>query len=740
MLNNRQNPEARQNGIAGMNRLFSGIGSKIIFPYLLLTLMVAGIGAFIVVNLVTGTLQERFNNQLLDAGRVVAESMVGYEEDRLTALRQVAFTEGVAESLATADSETLAALVPQIIINSPTDAVILLDENGREIYSWYRFDTPDQGEIADLSQVEEARLVLEGVSDEYGDKRAFLANGTSGPMLYTIGPVFLGEEQVGAVVVGTAARKIVVELTQNAVARVTLYDQQGNVIETAFGDGRTDVTELLQEPAVQYPTVLRLLQESPDQYHVVSENAALQVPLRKVEILNQDYQLAFGDWRLRNESFGLFSVALPSNFIVNAAATSRNLLALVFTVATVAVILIGFVVARRIVRPLHRLVDVTTAVTEGDLEQRTGIQRNDEIGDLALSFDTMTERLDDRTEQLIAQRSELAAILHSIADGVIVLDNHDTIVNSNPAAEQLLSDLSAGFADGSLHELINGRPQETAQEQTRRYEMNGRVLSTSAAAVLTPENERLGTVMVLRDITREAEAENLKDAFITGMSHELRTPLTVVKVYTDLLRRTTNGKLPDAQLAYLDKIGKASNELEQHIQKMISISEIQAGTLSLRKGDVEFVELVRGVTERWRPQMAKKDITLDVQLPATELHVYGDADRLKWAIDNLLSNAYNYTAEGGKVQVNLSQGQNIICLEVTDNGAGIAKADQPFIFDRFFRAKNEINYAERGIGLGLFITRTLITLHDGRISVNSQVGVGSTFHCELPLANQEIGD
>jgi two-component system sensor histidine kinase ResE len=155
---------------------------------------------------------------------------------------------------------------------------------------------------------------------------------------------------------------------------------------------------------------------------------------------------------------------------------------------------------------------------------------------------------------------------------------------------------------------------------------------------------------------------------------------------------------------------------------------------------VDFVELVRTVTEAWRPQMAKKEISLEVQLPLTELHVYGDADRLKWALDNLLSNAHNYTAVGGHIQVNVSQRPNIVCLEVTDNGTGIAKADQPYIFDRFFRAKNEINYAERGIGLGLFITRTLLTLHDGRISVNSQVGVGSTFHCELPLAILEIGD
>ncbi len=720
-----------------MNRLFSGIGSKIILPYLLLTLLVAGIGAFIVVNLVTGTLQERFNNQLLDAGRVVAESMVGYEADRLTVLRQVTFTEGVAENMADSNRQALAELVPQIIANSPTDAVVLLDEDGRELFAWQNLNTNQDATFqADFSPISEVQLVLDGHVDEFGDKRAFLAQTTTGPMLFTVGPVFLDREQVGVIIVGTDIRKLVIALTQIAVARVTLYDQNGQVIATTLGDGRENIADLLQEPPAQYATVLQLLQETPGQYQVVAENAALKVPLRQLEVLNQNYQLAFGDWRLRNASYGLFSVALPRNFIVNAAATSRDLLNIVFTTATIGVILIGFLVARRIVRPLNRLVDVTTAVTEGDLNQRTGIQRNDEIGTLAGSFDTMTERLDQRTQQLVAQTSELVAILQSIADGVVVLDTDDNIVNSNPAAQQLLSDLSEGFSKGALHELMNGHSPASfhkTEEQVRRYEMNGRVLSVSSAPVLTPEGERMGTVMVLRDITREAEAESLKDDFITGMSHELRTPLTVVKVYSDLMLRSANGHLKEQEHAYLEKIIKASSELEQHIQKMINISEIQAGTLNLRRENFSFTALVRQLNERWQPLMAQKGVHFSVEQPAHELTINGDRERLQWAFDNLLDNALNYTSEGNSVRVAVYAQGHAVHLDVIDTGIGIASADQRYIFDRFFRAKNEHNYTERGIGLGLFITKELITLHGGQISVSSKTGAGSTFHCELPL-------
>ncbi len=722
-----------------MKKLFSGIGSKIVFPYLVLTLIVAGIGAFIVVNLVTGTLHERFNNQLLDSGRVVAESMVGYEEDRLVVLRQVALTEGVPESLASQNYQPLQLLIPQIVANSPTDAVIVLDKSGRTQFAWDRSTESEPGTTytnLNLSQIEDVQFVLSGFTDEFGDKRAILVDTPSGHMLFTIGPVLLNDEVVGAAMVGTAVRQMVVGLTEYAVARVTLYSPDGQVIGTTLGNGSENISELLEEPSSQYATVLNLLAESPNRYQVVAETAETHVPLRRLEVLNQDYQLAFGDWRLRNESFGLFSVALPSNFIVNAAATSRNLLNLVFTIATVSVIMIGFLVARSIARPLNRLVDVTTDVTEGNLQQRTGILRNDEIGTLALSFDTMTERLDERNRQLVAQKSELAAILQSIADGVIVLDNENNIVNSNPAAHKMIADITGEFSSASLQKLLAASSTHVhleGNELTQRYNLNGRVLSASSAFLRTPEGNHTGTVMVLRDITRAAEAESLKDDFITSMSHELRTPLTVVKLYTELLKRSANGSLGEDQYGYLDKILKGSRELEEHIQKMISISEIQAGTLHLKQREISFSSFVRELADEWRPQIEAKEIFFAVQLPELPLPVLADADRLHWAIANLLENALTYTAEKGSIQLTIHHDDENVYLKIADSGIGIAHGDQPYVFERFFRAKNDLNYNERGIGLGLFIAREILQLHGGKISMESKVGVGSTFTCALPL-------
>jgi signal transduction histidine kinase len=770
MINQKALPERVSAWNNRLNRLRASIGTKIILPYLLLTLAVAGVGAFVVTNLVTSSLQERFNNQLLDAGRVVAEGMVNYEEERLAVLRAVAGTEGVPEGLAAGNRESLDALVPQIIANSNTDAVELLDMHGTEIYGWQRplgqgGSAGEERAGADFSQLEEVRRVQEGFVDRFGDKRVLLAQTRYGLMIFTVGPAYLeGEgatrEQVGTVMIGTYLRNMLVGLTERAVARVTLYDRNGNVIETTLsGGGYQGIAETLQEPPEQYDAITRLLQETPAHYGVVTR-AKDEVFLREVEILGQTYVLGYGDWRLRGQSFGFFSVALPSNFIVSTAAISRNWLSLLFSIATVAVFAMGFGIAQRIIRPLNRLVQTSIAVAQGDLEQRTGIQRNDEIGSLAYSFDAMTERLAERNRQLaernrqlIEQASELKAILNGIADGVIVLDTEGQVMTSNPAAQRVLAEVSDDFVSHLLPSLspapytrTEGEPETdqllmlTTLQQPQRYQVGSRVLSALAAPVMTPAGEELRTVVVLRDVTREAEAENLKDGFIMNISHELRTPLTAIKGYGDLLMQTDGGNLDGHQLEFVRIIRDNTNQLVHHINKLIDITEIQAGNLALQQERLCISELVTEVIEHWRKSMEAKDLSLRVKLPRKRLWIYADRERLTWAIDNLVNNACNYTLAGGRVEVRVFKENAEARVDVTDTGIGIAAADQPFLFTRFFRANNELTFSVRGVGLGLFITRSITELHNGRAWAKSELGIGSTFSLALPLVHGDTAD
>ncbi|MFQ5576511.1 MAG: ATP-binding protein [Anaerolineae bacterium] len=755
---NPENPSADGMGWLGkLRQLVASIGAKIILPYLLLTLAVAGAGAYIVTRLVTNTLQERFNNQLLDAGRIVSERIVGYEKTRLEVLRAVAGSEGVPEALAAGDRETLKKLVPQIIINSTTDAVDLLDINGIQLFGWQRpmYQSGGEGEErsgADYSDVDDVRRVLDGYIDEYGDKRVILSQTPEGLMIFTIAPVHLDGNRVGAVMVGTYVREMLVELTEAAVARVTLYNTTGQVIDTTLvGADQADLMSRIQEPPEQYATVIRLLQESPEHYRVVSARAENEVPLREINTLDQQYVLAFGDWRLRDQSFGLFSVALPRNFIINTAQTNRTGLSLLFSTATLAVFGIGLLIAQRIVQPLHQLVRTALAVARGNLEQRTHISRGDEIGALAHSFDVMTENLAERNRQLVEKASELETILNSIADGVLVVDRTGRIVTSNPAARQILAETSDDFQADILRSILltpaaspEQMPPSAASPPTphppRRYQIGDRVFSALTAPMQTPEGELLGTVIALRDITREAEAESLQDGFITTVSHELRTPLTAVKGYSDLLLEIAKTGLNENHVSFVRSINDNANQLVHHINKLIDITEIQAGTLPMRAEVIDFAALVAEVVETWRAKIEARDLTLTVSLPKNNLPVQGDSNRLRWAVDNLLSNAYNYTPTG-TIAIHVFQDDDTARLDVTDTGVGVSAADQPYLFSRFFRANssNEFTFNVDGVGLGLFVSRSIVEMHGGRAWATSKAGAGSTFSLALPVVELQPG-
>ncbi|MBK8901018.1 MAG: HAMP domain-containing protein [Anaerolineaceae bacterium] len=738
---------------AARTRLGLSIGTKIILPYFLLTLVVASVGAYVVTNLVASSLEERITNQLLDAGQIVAEGMVRHEEHRLQTLRTVVGTIGIPRAVAEKDPEALAELAPQIIINSNTDAVILLDMTGIEIYGWQRLTSATDTEGfsrrgADFSDVDAVQKTLQNEADEAGTRQVFITETEDGLMLFTASPLFLQGEQVGVALVGTYSRRMMLELTLSAVARVTLYDAEGNVVDTSLGGGEIGINALYQDDPDMFEEVLGQLKESPERYALVSSTASSQVPLRRLQVLDQLYVLAYGDWRLRGQSFGMYSVALPSNFITSTISVSRQQFTAIFSLAIVAVFIGGFLIARRITDPIHYLVDTAVAVTKGDLNRRSNLSGRDEVGLLSRSFDEMTATLAERNQELDEQRSQLKAILDSIVDGIIVLDTNDKILSVNPAAEQLLADLSRDFFSGPVRELSpsnNGQSEKAvtnisdlvslpaAIRLPRRYQVGNRVLSALSAPVVGKNDEKIGNVIVMRDITREVEADNLKSAFITSISHELRTPLTVIKAYTNLMQTKANGHMDENQKQFIKYINKGSEELEHHIDQLIKISEIEAGTINMNMKRVNMQSLVDSAVTRWHDRFAQKEIGLVITVPDEDLWIRADAEHLTRAVENLLSNALTYTPEGGHVELVLFRQNGTMRLDVLDNGIGVAVADQPHLFNRFFRANNNINFAARGVGLGLYITRTVVELHGGQVSVDSALGVGSTFSIELPL-------
>ncbi len=732
----------------------SSISNRIIIPYVLLTLVLAAFGTFVVTYLVAGSIEERFRNQLFSAGRIVSDEVVNRENVRLEVERVAAGTQGVPQALIDRNLTNLDNLVMPIAVNSKAiDSLILLDAQGKEVVRFQR----NLGDVGGVMQVNHElgidffgfRSVSQVLADPQGAWKDvdILRDPQSNELLiYTAGPVRAERGTVGAVLVGTYLKSDLTMLKSLALADITLFDKQANVI------GSTLVTDPGEAAKVFSSFTSKRFQQVVDQAKEVvflEEIQNTDTDKKEVTAWGQTYRLAYAPFILRSQVYGVYAVALPTNFITETNDSSRFWLAGVFNAGVMAVRGIGYVVSRRIIKPIISLVQTSQDIASGNLDRRTGLKSDDEIGTLARTFDNMTSALQRKTVELREEASKLNAILNSIADGVIVQDMEGNIITTNPAAEAILESIghsirpTNGDTSSEQARSLQLLPDLTGLQfhESSRFNVGRQVLSALSAPVLGGAGEQLGTVIVLRDITREVEAERLKDDFITSMSHELRTPPTAIKGYNDLLKMVAASKLSPRELSFIEAIDQNVTDLLNIIQQMLDLSQIDAGTLGIDQALQNLPELVAAEAATWHEQMKDKELTLTVQSPVEPLWVVGDASRLTQVVHNLLSNAYNYTRPGGQVEVIVSQTEGQVQVEVKDTGVGITFEDQRFLFTRFFRAIHEESTFEvSGAGLGLYMSKAIIEAHQGKIWIQSELNQGSTFSFALPLADPALLD
>ena len=389
--------------LARLKTRLSGLQFKLIIPYVLLTVIIAGIGIFVITRLVTSSIRERFVNQLYELARVASDVMVRQERLRLEILRQAAYTEGVREAILAKDSTRLEELLtPVAAVKGDVDSISVIDENGVELLTLGKDPDTQQllkGQGIDFSSLELTQKILSGVSDEQGDKYVGLLTTSYGPALFTGTPVYSQDGSVvGGVLVGVQLQKLLdgMKAQELALADLVVLDPNRQTI----------LATTLAEPDEGFAPLV-------NEWQVLSAgDMGLPHPL---ELYGRDFQLTFTELRPRQESLGWLGVILPSAYVVSAEATSRDIFVMVFTVGMLAMVVVGYLISRSIAKPILKLRSLTQAVAAGDLDQASGLQRSDEIGELAEAFDIMTQNLRERTaetnrlyEEAIQRNLELA--------------------------------------------------------------------------------------------------------------------------------------------------------------------------------------------------------------------------------------------------------------------------------------------------------------------------------------------
>jgi signal transduction histidine kinase len=259
---------------------------------------------------------------------------------------------------------------------------------------------------------------------------------------------------------------------------------------------------------------------------------------------------------------------------------------------------------------------------------------------------------------------------------------------------------------------------------------DGRDFQGFTAPVIGGNDEYLGRVWTLRDVTEQRQLDRLRDALIATVSHELRTPLTSIIGYLELLG-TGSDQLSAEDAGYIEVVSRNATRLQHMVEDLLFLAQLDAGSFSLDLGDADLVELAGDAIEAARPAAEAKNLILTLEHDQPAL-VSADANRIGQALDNLISNAIKFTREGGKVQLLIENRGSGYALHVTDTGYGIPASEQQRLFERFFRSTTASAHSVPGTGLGLTIAKTIIERHGGSIDFESTEGRGTTFTVSLP--------
>jgi signal transduction histidine kinase len=329
----------------------------------------------------------------------------------------------------------------------------------------------------------------------------------------------------------------------------------------------------------------------------------------------------------------------------------------------------------------------------------------------------------------------LAAVLHGVADAILVMDDQTRLQLLNLAGAQLFTDVETNLdqplplAHG-YDDLIHLLEQAHGSEVPVQGEIKWPDRRTFAA-VITPIEDG-GQVAVLHDVTHFKDLDRVKSEFIATASHDLKNPITSILGYAEMLPMA--GPLNETQTDFAGRIRHAARQMNELVLDLLDLARVDLG-VDLKREPCDLFALLIGVANEFRPQADAKGhaLTLRRDDPASALSVTADLMRLQQVARNLIGNAIKYTPPGGQITVAVEAQGDTVRVTVQDTGLGIPAADLPFIFDRFYRVQAEDRQNIEGNGLGLAIVKAIVEQHGGQIAVESTVGKGSCFSFTLPL-------
>ncbi|EAC9023428.1 PAS domain-containing protein [Listeria monocytogenes] len=514
-------------------------------------------------------------------------------------------------------------------------------------------------------------------------------------------------------------------LGEDIDARITVIDSKGDVV----ADTKKD------------PEKLDNHMNRPEVTDILKKGESVGISIRESDSLGYSMLYVAVPVKHQGKTDGVLRISISLESVDAAVAKLWGNLALIFGIALVIIAAISVFIARKITRPVREIIEVSTDLANHKYDSRIHGKISGELQDLSISVNTLAESLETQMFEIKQNEQRLNAIVQNLVSGVMLINVDKQVIMTNHTMYQILGETEITgkpfyevIKSFALSQLIEAtfETKTIQQKEIILYFPREMILDASVSPILGENGEITGIILLLHDITQIRHLENVRSEFVTNVSHELKTPVTALKGFAETL---LDGAMYDEVLLkkFLTIIKEESDRLHRLIMDILALSRIEQNPVAENVELVDVDEVIEQSARTIFEMATEKNIRVTIpEKTSASVMIETDRDKLQQIVINLLSNAINYTPVDGKVEVKLIEQEAEVIIEVTDNGIGIPAKDIDRVFERFYRVDKARSRHSGGTGLGLSIVKHLVENCGGRIEVESQEEVGSTFRVTLP--------
>ncbi|HDU7106615.1 two-component system histidine kinase PnpS [Listeria monocytogenes] len=514
-------------------------------------------------------------------------------------------------------------------------------------------------------------------------------------------------------------------LGEDIDARITVIDSKGDVV----ADTKKD------------PEKLDNHMNRPEVTDILKKGESVGISIRESDSLGYSMLYVAVPVKHQGKTDGVLRISISLESVDAAVAKLWGNLALIFGIALVIIAAISVFIARKITRPVREIIEVSTDLANHKYDSRIHGKISGELQDLSISVNTLAESLETQMFEIKQNEQRLNAIVQNLVSGVMLINVDKQVIMTNRTMYQILGETEITgkpfyevIKSFALSQLIEAtfETKTIQQKEIILYFPREMILDASVSPILGENGEITGIILLLYDITQIRHLENVRSEFVTNVSHELKTPVTALKGFAETL---LDGAMYDEVLLkkFLTIIKEESDRLHRLIMDILALSRIEQNPVAENVELVDVDEVIEQSARTIFEMATEKNIRVTIpEKTSASVMIETDRDKLQQIVINLLSNAINYTPVDGKVEVKLIEQEAEVIIEVTDNGIGIPAKDIDRVFERFYRVDKARSRHSGGTGLGLSIVKHLVENCGGRIEVESQEEVGSTFRVTLP--------